>query len=92
MEQFDDFILEQEFDEQLSLCSECGNLHSCSTACWYDEDEYDWEPEAVCIFCGKPIPIEGFCCEPECLESAAPAPRSAEPTAQPVPTGRIASK
>lgn len=41
----DDFILEQELDEQESICGECGNLHSCSTTCWYDDED--------CMDCGQ---------------------------------------
>src|SRR5207253_9577805 len=38
-----------------------------------DADDYrdDEVGEDVCIRCGKPLPIEGFCCEAECLEAGA---------------------
>lgn len=39
---------------------------------YYYEEEDAGEEEDVdcCIMCGQPIPIEGFCCNAECLEAA----------------------
>jgi len=36
-----------------------------------DPDDHDDDPEDSCVRCGKPLPVEGFCCEPECLAAAA---------------------
>jgi hypothetical protein len=40
---------------------------------WDDPEEEDENenPDDCCVMCGKPLPIEGFCCEEECLKAAA---------------------
>ena len=51
-----------------NVCPYCG-LYSCD--CQKEDDgELD---EDTGIFCGDPIPVEGFCCNAECLEMADPA-------------------
>jgi len=48
---------------------------------WDDDlhvaDEND-SPDDCCVMCGKPLPIEGFCCEAECLEAAAGVQKASE--------------
>jgi hypothetical protein len=46
-----------------------------------DEEDVDEEEDRddTCMMCGKPIPIEGFCCEEECLEAAVKGPPASDP-------------
>lgn len=40
----------------------------------FDEDDEEEDRVECCIQCGKPLPIEGFCCEDECLRVAVEGP------------------